>query len=107
MNNERIRGLLLRILSGISRAAAYAGAHDLAGLNDRPRRRRLIGYDAGGRLIIVRLAFNVHPEPRSVKLLSGESSKRRTYECYSDEYKVLTRLGPSSPTVSGRRDFEK
>src|SRR5262252_1602726 len=47
MNKERIRGLLLHILTGRRRAAAYADAHDLAGLNNRPRRRRLIGYDDG------------------------------------------------------------
>ena len=47
MNNERIQGLLLRILSGRRCATAYADAHDLAGLNNRPRGGRLIGYDAG------------------------------------------------------------
>ncbi len=57
MNNERIQGLLLRILSGRRRATAYADAHDLAGLNNRPRGGRLVSDGAGRRLVIGRFAF--------------------------------------------------
>src|SRR5262245_54706330 len=71
MNSERIRGLLLRILSGRRRAAAYADPYDLAGLNNCPCRRRLIGYGAGGCLLILRLAFDLHPETSVVEHLSG------------------------------------
>src|SRR5262245_44726827 len=71
MNNERSWRLLLRILSGRRRAKAYADAHDLAGLNNRTRGRRLVGDGAGGNPVVVRLAFTVHPETRLVKLRSG------------------------------------
>jgi hypothetical protein len=71
MNNERIQGLLLRILSGRRRATAYADAHDLAGLNNRPRGGRLVSNGAGRRLVIGRFAFDVHSKTGFVKLLSG------------------------------------
>src|SRR5215471_6483799 len=70
MNNERSRTLLLRILSGL-RAKTQADAYDLAGFNNHPRGRRLIDDVADGRLIVMHLAFDGHPESRFVKLLSG------------------------------------
>src|SRR5215510_11365024 len=73
MNYERIQGLLLRILSGRSRATAYADAHDLAGLNNRPRGGRLVRDGAGRRLVIGRFAFDVHSKTDFVKLLSGDT----------------------------------
>src|SRR5262245_55333841 len=71
MNNERIQGLLLRILSGRRRATAYADANDLAGFNNRPRGGRLVSDSAGGHLVIGRFALDVHSKTGVVKLLSG------------------------------------
>src|SRR5262249_560297 len=71
MNNERIQGLLLRILSGRRRATAYADAHDLAGLNNRSRGGRLVSDGAGRYLAIGSFAFDVHSKTGFVELLSG------------------------------------
>jgi hypothetical protein len=59
----------LRILPDRSRANTHIDAHDLAGLNNRPGGRRLITDGACGRFVIMRLAFDIHPEAGLVKIL--------------------------------------